>query len=148
MKRNIFAVLLALVSCVTISMAQPSRGGESDANRGGNRGVRVHQSRPATEQNIQVMAAKRVAALKVQLSLDENQERQVSQIVSKFYTSRPAKDVIPTDATKEQRQKARAEMNCTRVQMNSDIKSILSDEQKAKYDELLASKRGGRGSQR
>ncbi len=108
MKKTILIVLMAIVASSTVMTAQ-------DTDQGGER------RGPNPEKRIE----KQVKRLDKKLQLTEEQKQQMKEFYGEFDKAQKAR----------MEQAKRAEMKDREI-LNSKIKSILTEEQKAKFDEM------------
>lgn len=112
MKKTVFAILIALSSSIALSVAQP-------ANKGGER----HAKDP---KQAQVAIAKRVAEMKVRLSLSDKQAAQMAEI----FTQAHAERIAQAEAMRARAIRERDEMKVKRERQKAQLDAVLTPAQK------------------
>ncbi|MDR0415604.1 MAG: hypothetical protein LBH84_09385 [Prevotellaceae bacterium] len=127
MKRIIF--MLALMLTAGAMLAQPPAG---------RRGQRIspEERQKMMEQN----RAKRNAELREALSLSDTTAQRVDSVNSK-YDAQQQELMKPENRGGGEREAMRLQMENIRKAREAEVKSLLTDEQQAKYDKWLANRR-------
>lgn len=116
--RILFAALAIMLS-VTLTQAQP----------GGQKGGQQGPPPIPDKQQIEKM----VADLSKELSLDETQQKQVSEMFTAHF--KEVKEV--QDKYKDSHEAERKEMESARNEFDKEIKSVLTNEQQKQFDEYM-----------
>lgn len=126
MKKTVFAILIALSGSVILSMAQPARQG--------------HMERAKDPKQVEVAIAKRVAEMKVRLSLSDKQAAELTKIFTQTHATR----VAQAQAMRERAQKEREEMKTKRAQEKAQVEAVLTPAQREELTKMYSTANVGK----
>ncbi len=122
-------LLTAIASCMFTALMAQTPAPAADAA----------QEKPKTPMTAEEKATKRVDGMKENLALDSKQERKMYNVMLTYYQK--------MDAIMEQRKALEAKTISTQNDREEGVSSILTEEQKAKYDEMQAKINARKGRQ-
>ena len=127
MKR--FLLMTLIFTCI-FSLAQAQRGsGERPSQGGGGQGQRFDPAQ---------MVERQVKELKDTLSLTDAQTTKVKEIITKSSEERSASFQRMRDSGEQiDREERRKQMEASATKESNEIKALLNDTQKAKYEKYL-----------
>lgn len=135
-------LLTASATTVLASDAQVPRGLTGPGGGGGQQGAGPHQP-PALPDSTQIV--KIVDEMAASLALTDQQKSQVSELHFTHFAD--AKELM--SSSQSDRETHRRKMNGLRKKFENDVKALLDDEQKKKFDEFAKSRdpRSGQSGQ-